>query len=157
MSDLDVRMVQLGPMRVAVAHGYGASPEMEATERMLKFLASKGLSFEDVRWFGFNNPNPSPGSPNYGYDVWATVGPDVEGEGEIGIKEIPVRLYAVARCEGLQNIGDVWQRLVLWFEQSRYEKPPHWCQCLENLLTPPDTPFDAYVFDLYLPVAQGHT
>ena len=117
-------------------------------------MESKGLTFEDVRWFGFNNPNSSPGSPNYGYEVWATVGPNVEGEGEISIKEIPARKYAVAHCECLETIGERWRQLVLWFEDSAYRRPAHWDQCLENLLTHPRTPYEGYVLDLYLPIAD---
>lgn len=154
MSELDVRIVEMEPMRVAVAHGFGESPELIATDKMLAFLASKGLKFEDVRWFGFNNPDPSPGSPNYGYDVWTTVGPEVEGEGDISIREVPARRYAVTRFKDLNNIGDVWKQLVLWFEDSPYKKPPYWHECLENLLVPPDTPYEEYVFDLYLPIAD---
>jgi effector-binding domain-containing protein len=154
MKDLEVRIVQMEPMRVAVAHGYGETPELIAMDKMLAFLASRGLEFEDVRWFGFNNPNPSPGSPNYGYDVWATVGPDVEGEGDIVIREIPARRYAVTRFKDLNNIGEVWKQLVLWFEDSPYKKPAYWHECLENLLVHPDTPYEEYVFDLYLPIAD---
>jgi DNA gyrase inhibitor GyrI len=154
MSDLEVRIVQMEPLRVAVAHGFGESPEAIASEKMLSFLASRGLKFEDVRWFGFNNPNPSPGSPNYGYDVWATVGPDVEGEGDIGIKDVPARLYAVTRFKDLSNIGEVWRQLVLWFEDSPYKKPAYWNECLENLLVHPDTPYEDYEFDLYLPIRR---
>jgi DNA gyrase inhibitor GyrI len=153
VSELNVRIVDMEPMRVAVSHGFGASPEMEAGDKMLAFLEARGLAFDNVRWYGFNSPNPSPGSPNYGYDVWATIEPGVEAEGDITIREVPARRYAVARCEGLENIGEVWKQLVLWFEDSAYEKPAYWCECLENLLTHPVTPFDRYVFDLYLPVA----
>jgi effector-binding domain-containing protein len=154
MSELDVQIVRMEPMRVACAHGFGESPEAEAWDKILAFAKSKGLDPERARFFGFNNPNPSPGSPEYGYDQWMTVGPEVEGEGDIVIKEIPSRLYAMARCEGLQNIGEVWKRLVLWFEDSHYKKPAHWCECLEELLTPPDVPFEEYVFNLYLPIAE---
>lgn len=156
MSELEVQMVRLEPMRVASAHGFGASPEEEAWNKILAFAGSKGLldSPEEHRFFGFNNPNPSPGSPNYGYEQWMTVGPDVEAEGGVTIKEIPGRLYAVARCEGVSNIGRVWQELVTWFADSPYNKPPHFHECLEELLTPPDVPYEEYVFDLYLPVAE---
>jgi effector-binding domain-containing protein len=154
MSNLDVRIVNMEPMRVAVAHGFGPSPEAIASDKMLAFLAAKGLAFQDVRWFGFNNPDPSPGSPNYGYDVWATVGPEVEGEGDITIREVPARMYAVTRFKDLNNIGRVWQELVLWFEASPYKRPSYWHECLENLLVPPDTPFEEYEFDLYLPIRE---
>jgi effector-binding domain-containing protein len=154
MSELEVRIVQMEPMRVASALGFGESPEPLAWEKILAFGESKGLDIEAARFFGFNNPNPSPGSPNYGYEQWMTVGPDVEGEGDVTIKEIPARRYAVARCEGIDTIGEDWRKLALWFEESPYKKPPHWHECLEELLTPPDAPYEEYVFDLYLPLAE---
>jgi DNA gyrase inhibitor GyrI len=152
MSELKVRIVRLEPLRVACAHGFGESPEDEATQKMQAFAASKGLDLGKVRWFGFNNPNPSPGSPNYGYDVWITVDPDVEGEGDVKIIEFAGGLYAVTRFKGLSNIGEVWRQLVLWREDSPYKKGHH--QWLENLLTPPDVPLEEFVFDLYLPIAE---
>jgi DNA gyrase inhibitor GyrI len=154
MSELEVRIVRMAPMRVASTHGFGEQPELEAMAKMLAFLEAQGLRFEDVCWFGFNNPNPSPGSPNYGYEVWATIGPDVETGREVQVKEIPERLYAVARCEGVDNIGEAWQQLVLWFEDSPYKRPPHWQECLEHLLTHPSRPYDEYVFDLHLPLLE---
>jgi DNA gyrase inhibitor GyrI len=152
MSELQVRIVRLEPMRMASAHGFGASPEEQAFEKIGAYAKGQGLDLGAVRSFGFNNPDPSPSSPNYGYDVWITVGPDVEGEGEVEIKEFPGGLYAVARCKGVTNIGEVWRRLVTWCEDSHYRKAHH--QWLEELLTPADVPHDEYVFDLYLPVAE---
>ena len=152
MSDLEVRIVHLEPMRVACTHGFGQTPEGEATEKMMAFLESKGLTFEDVRWFGFNNPDPSPGSPNYGYDVWATVEPDTVAKGDVQIIDFEGGLYAVTRFKDLNNIGKVWKGLVHWREDSPYQKANH--QWLENLLVPPDTPTEEFVFDLYLPIAE---
>lgn len=154
MSEFDVRIVEMEPMRVASAHGFGKSPEELAWNKILAYAGAKGLDPEKARFFGFNNPDPSPGSPNYGYEQWITVGPGVEGEGEVEIKEIPARRYAVKRCEGLDTIGRRWKELVTWFEDSPYKKPPHWHECLEELLTPPDVPYEEYVFDLYLPIAE---
>jgi DNA gyrase inhibitor GyrI len=152
MSELDVRIVQLEPMRVATAHGFGTGPEEEATQKIAAFMEAKGLTFEDVRWFGFNNPDPTPGSPNYGYDVWITVGPDVQGEGEVTVKEFEGGLYAVTRFKDLNNIGQVWRQLVHWREDSPYRKGHH--QWLENLLTQPGTPYQEFEFDLYLPIVE---
>ncbi len=76
----------------------------------------------------------------------------MEPEGEIRILGFSGGLYAVARCEGLQNIGDVWQALVKWREDSKYKKAHH--QWLEELLTDPGVPPEEYVFNLYLPVAE---
>ena len=80
-----------------------------------------------------------------------TVGPEVEAEGDVVIKEIPARRYAVTRFQGLENIGRVWQELVLWFEDSPHRKPPHWQECLEELQGGPTGPTEEWVFDLYLP------
>jgi effector-binding domain-containing protein len=156
MKEFKVRIVRLEAMRVASTRGFGQNPEEIAWNQILAFAEAKGLLDEPVghRYFGFNNPSPSPGSPNYGYEQWMTVGPDIEGEGEVAIKEIPSRLYAVTRCEGVGNIGQAWRQLVTWFEDSPYKKPPHFYQGLEELLVPPGVPYEEYVFDLYLPIAE---
>ena len=110
MRKSEVRIVRLEAMRVASAHGFGETPEEIAWDKILTFAEKEGLLHAQARprFFGFNNPNPAPGSPNYGYEQWMTVGPDVEGDGDVSIKEIPSRLYAVLRCEGLsKSFGDV--------------------------------------------------
>jgi DNA gyrase inhibitor GyrI len=156
MSELDVRIVELEPMRVASAHGFGKSPEEQAWTKLIAWAQGKGL-LDDLatrRFYGFNDPDPSPGSPNYGYEQWMTVGPDVASEGEVEIKTVPGGLYAVARCT-LGTIGEVWKRLVTWREDSTYNPAAH--QWLEEALTPPvdlqiGSP-DA-VLDLHLPIAR---
>jgi DNA gyrase inhibitor GyrI len=150
MEALEVRIVDLAPMRVACAHGFGESPEGIAQEKMQAFISERGLT--DTQHFGFNNPNPSPGSPNYGYDAWVTVGPDVQGTDEIEIKTFEGGLYAVTRFKGLENIGAVWRALVNWRDVSPYQEAHH--QWLEALLTPSDVAMVEYVFDLYLPIAK---
>ena len=150
MKALEVRIVDLAPMRVACAHGFGASPEELAAEKIQALVDEKGLT--NYRQFGFNNPNPSPGSPNYGYDIWITVGTDEEGSDEIEIKDFGGGLYAVTRFKGLQNIGTVWQALVNWCDGSPYQMAHH--QWLESLLPPRDVATEEFVFDLYLPIAK---
>ena len=76
MSKLDVRIVRLEPMRVASAYGFGASPEGIAHEKMQALLRAKKLLdgySTKYRHFGFNNPSPAPGSPNYGYEIWVEI------------------------------------------------------------------------------------
>jgi DNA gyrase inhibitor GyrI len=153
MSDLEVRIVELEPMRVASAYGFSEQPEPIAWEKILKWAESQ--EFEDLsqhRFFGFNNPSPSPGSPNYGYEQWMTVGPEVQpGEG-IEIKDFPGGLYAVTRCEGLQHITDIWKQLVVWREDSKYKQAHH--QWLEECFTPEAEKLEDYVFDLYAPISE---
>ena len=152
MGELDVRIVKLEPMRVASAYGFGTSPEEEAQGKLFTWARAKDLLNDDVRFFGFNNPNPSPGSPNYGYEQWMTVGQDVQPEGDIRIQDFAGGLYVVTRCK-LTNIGPAWRQLVEWCEDSEHT----WImtiQCLEEGITPLDTPFEDVVMDLYLPIVS---
>ena len=81
--------------------GFGASPEELAWGTLLEWARASGLLDAELapHFFGFNNPNPSAGNPNYGYEQWITVGPDVADGAGVTIKEFPGGLYAVARCE----------------------------------------------------------
>ena len=152
----DVRIVELPDMRVVSALGFGESPEPMAFDIMERFCAEHGLDSEDGthRYFGFNNPNPSPGSPNYGYELWLTVGDDVEaGDGaDVEIKHVPAARYAVHRFTGLENIGREWQALVHRVEDSGHQVGRG--NCLEQLRTPTDRAPEEWVFDLYLPIAR---
>ena len=155
MSNLDVKIVKLEPMRMASAYGFGNSPEEIAHKKMNAFLKSRNLLDgygTKRRHFGFNNPDPSQGSPNYGYEIWTEIGPDVEPEGDIRIVDFCGGLYAVTRFENLENIGRVWKELVRWREGSPY-KPAHH-QWLENLHNPLETDPAKFVFDLYLPITE---
>ena len=155
MSNLDVRIVKLEPMRMASAYGFGASPEGMAHKKMNTFLKVKNM-LEGYgtkhRHFGFNNPNPSSGSPNYGYEIWVEVSSDLEPEGDIRIVDFCGGLYAVTRFQNLENIGRVWKELVRWREGSKY-KPAHH-QWLENLHNPMETDTAKLIFDLYLPISE---
>lgn len=152
MSEIEVRIVRLEPLRVAAAYGFGPSPEGIAFDKLLTWARAQGLLDGDPpQLFGFDNPMPSPGSPNYGYELWLVVGPDVTGTSEIEIKEFAGGLYAVTRCK-LPQIGIAWRQLVAWREDSHYHCAPH--QCLEQPITPLDTPFDNVVMDIYLAIAE---
>ena len=152
MNDSQVRIVDLEPMRCAGASGFGPEPEGLAWEALLKWAEPIGLLSRPHRFFGYNHPDPSPGSPNYGYDQWITIEASVPVEEPIKIKDFSGGRYAVARCEGVQNIHAAWQQLVVWREASRYRMGQH--QWLEELITPPDGPWDKAQFDLYLPIAE---
>ena len=159
MSELDVRVVELEPMRVASFHGYGASPENDAAEKLIAWAKPRGFldTPGEHRIFGFDNPSPSPGSPNYGYEFWITVGSDIKSD-DVEIRDIPGGLYAVARCEVKNNpyeaIPSMWQRLVAWCEaSSSYECAA--IQELEEHIEP--IPFgisDNLTLDLYLPIRK---
>ena len=153
MSKLDVQIVTLPPMRVMCFNGFGTSPEPQAFDKVREWLKAGGM-WEDGkprRFFGYNNPNPSPGSPNYGYDVWVTVDESVKAAMDGRIIDFPGGLYAVARVDaGPQGAGiyDSWQELAAWVENSRYTMEVHTRQWLEES----PHPFNAFPtgFTLYL-------
>ena len=98
MEELEVQIVKLEPMRVASFYGFGAGPENEARDKLVAWAEPKGMleNPDEHRIFGFDNPIPSHGSPNYGYEFWITVDPDVEPEGDIRIVDFFGGLYAIA-------------------------------------------------------------
>ena len=158
MSDEAVRIVDLPPMRVASVHAFGEEPETRAWERLEAWAEPRGY-MEDREAhpiFGFNNPNPSPGSPNYGYEYWMRVGPDEVPEGDVRILDFDGGLYAVLRCPVEENPGEeipvAWHKLVAWREQSAYRSGTH--QWLEEHLAV-EEPGEHFTLDLYLPIVKA--
>ena len=154
MSELEVRIEQLSAMRMAGFLAYGREPEMAAWNKLLAWAKPRGFldDLQHHRIFGFNNPNPSVGSPNYGYEFWMVVDDDVEADGEVQVQEFPERLYAVTRCSGVQHITETWHSLAAWRENSSYKSAQH--QWLEEHLGPIDKSPEEWAFDLYLPIAR---
>ncbi len=158
MTELNVCILKLEPLRVASVLGYGKVPEDLAWKKLTAWAKAQGI-FENLgqhRIFGFNNPSPSPGSPNYGYEFWITVGPEMEAEGEVEIKQFPGGLYAVARCRvekrPYETIPFTWQQLVRWREDSPYKSASH--QWLEEHISLDEYPEGDWELDLYLPIAE---
>ena len=127
MAKIDVKIINLESMRMVSAYGFGAEPEGIAWEKIKSFAKNNNLNLADksTTTFGFNNPNPSKGSLNYGYEIWLPVAADIEPEGDLRIVDFSGGLYAVTTCEGLENIGEVWRKLIKWAEGSKYKRAHH--------------------------------
>lgn len=157
MSDPVVRVVKLPALRVVCVNGFGDGPEGMAFDKMREWAKTHHLPNGPHRIFGYNNPDPSPGSPNYGYDVWLTVDQSVQAEDGARIIEFPGGLYAVTRVE-VNNPGDeipnAWQKLVKWMEASKYHHGRH--QWLEEHIGPLDDTVNELPFtlDLFLPISD---
>jgi DNA gyrase inhibitor GyrI len=155
MGNLQVRIETLPAMRVISAYGFGTEPETMAGSKMGSILKSKGLLQDfGVKYqsYGFNNPNPTSASPNYGYEIWATLPENVEPEGDLRAVMFTGGKYAVTRFENLENIGRVWKELVQWREASPYKEACH--QWLEHLLNPLEKDPRKLIFELYLPIKE---
>jgi DNA gyrase inhibitor GyrI len=144
-------------MRVACLNGFGEGPEEMAFEKMKAWATAHNLLDKPYRLFGYNNPDPSPGSPNYGYDVWITVDESVQADGEARIIDFPGGLYAVTRLEVKNPWEDIparWQELVKWMENSKYRQGHH--QWLEEHIGPLGEMGgeQSFTLDLHLPIAE---
>jgi AraC family transcriptional regulator len=152
----DVKIVRLEPIRVACVNGYGSEPESLAFKKMSAYVEAKGLKTDGQqhRFFGYNNPNPAPGSPNYGYDVWVTVDQSFQSEGEVKVFDFPGGLYAVTSIRPItgEEIFETWQQLVTWRERSKYRSAHH--QWLEEHIGDIDLSFPDLILDLYMPIAM---
>lgn len=154
MNPHDVRIVKLESTRVAVFYGFSKTPEDDAHKQCIAWLKEMGLLDQpnSYRHFGFNNPDPTPGSPNYGYEIWIPIDTDKDIGENLKTKEFPGGLYGVTRCESLSTIGKDWKRLIAWREASQYNLGSH--QCLEELLTKYPSNEGDYSFDLYIPIVE---
>ena len=157
MSELNVRIITLPPMRVICFNGFGASPEEQAYTKTAEWLKANDMwqDGKERRFFGYNNPDPSPGSPKYGYDVWVTVDEDIEPGEDGRIIDFQGGLFAVAHVDaGPQGEGiyDAWQELAAWVENSKYT--PEFCsrQCLEESTEPFKGSPDGFTLILYEPI-----
>lgn len=159
MSDLKVRIVTLPPMRVVCFNGFGNSPEGQAFTKAENWLKVNRL-WEDGtprRFFGYNNPDPSPGSPNYGYDVWVTVDETVQAPADGRIIDFPGGLFAVTRVDAGphgEGIYETWQALAAWVEHSKYKSNYCLLPCLEESLDPFHPSPTGFSLDLYDPIKE---
>ena len=112
MTDLTVEMRDLDEMVVVRGSGFGVEPEPLAWNLIFEFAALHGFDMVsgEHRFFGFNNPNPSPGIPEYGYEQWMTIPPDlqVDPDGPVARKVFPPGASpspASRVCPGLRTTG----------------------------------------------------
>jgi DNA gyrase inhibitor GyrI len=158
MNNQEVRIISLPPMRVASFHAYSSTPEIDAWKKTYAWAKAHDCLQEApaTRIFGFNNPDPAAGSPNYGYEFWVTVGTQVLPDGEVKIKDFPGGMYAVLRCDVYGDPGEIiprtWQKLVKWFETSHHIHGTH--QWLEEHLLRGESNQGGFVLDLYLPITE---
>ncbi len=158
MDGLDVRIVRLGPMRVASVRAVSEAPERDAWGKLRTWAEPRDLLDDDDRHpiFGFNNPNPTRGRADYGYELWIKVEPDLEPSAEVQTMDFAGGLYAVTECklngDPKGSVPEVWKALWEWTKSSEYS----WRQDtheLERVINPRADEADI-VLELYLPIEQ---
>lgn len=148
----DIRIIELKPLKVAYYRAQSATPENEAWNVMNQWVENLGLEeLATTRFFGFNNPNPTPGQPEYGYEVWVTIPDNVKVPEPVKTKDFKGGLYGVTCCQ-LYNIGEKWKRLVEWVKESEYDFGDS--QCLEETISPDKNVNENTQFDLYCSIKR---
>jgi DNA gyrase inhibitor GyrI len=124
MTDVEVRVERLPAMRVAWARAVSGSPERDAWQALGGWAKAEGLLDDPQAHpvFGFNNPSPSGGAREYGYEFWVAVGPGAAPPEGIGLKDFPGGLYAVTSCRlsGGPSVPQCWKALLRWVHSSPY-------------------------------------
>lgn len=120
-----VRIVLLPPCTVASYQFAGDDPEEKVGEVMDMFIRSSKL-YEikpDARMFGFNNPEPQPGSDYHGYEDWVTIPDDMEVASPLVKKHYDGGLYAAYTI----NFPDFyeWNFLKEWVKNSEKYQEDH--------------------------------
>ena len=151
MSDTDVRIERLNPLRVAWVRAVGRSPEQDAWDRLTAWARPAGLLDDPVAHavFGFNNPSPTSTAAEYGYELWIAIDKTSQPPEPIGVKEFPGGLYAVASCP-LTEVPQRWKDLIRWVHSTphTWQKTAHGLERVRNPLAPPPE----MILDLYLPL-----
>jgi DNA gyrase inhibitor GyrI len=153
MKEIPVRLITLEPMSLICFNGYGTEPENVALH-LLKQWATEHS--QQGRIFGYNNPDPAEGSPNYGYDACMVVDANTEPVEGARIRHLDKGLYAVLNCpvkEPWVDIPAAWQSLVQWADANDYSLGSHqWFE--EHLATKNNDDEVIFTLDLYMPIKQ---
>ncbi len=163
MENLPIKIVSLAPMTIASVRAISKTPEQDAWQKMKQLLDLNRIDITNDQHpiFGFNNPDPTPEQPEYGYEFWVKLDPSIKDLPEGVIKEFPGGLYAVCPCNlsqenqspFMQEHGmlESWFLLNKWVQLSEFVPGNH--QWLEKQRSPPDTEGEI-LLDLYFPIMR---
>jgi DNA gyrase inhibitor GyrI len=123
----ELRIVHLGPMRVAYFSCVGRRAERQAWDTLLSWADAHGHLATDrpPRFFGFDNPAPTEGSSIYGYEVWMTVSHRASANDSIRITQVQGGTHVSLHVSSHDHPHDAWTRfeslLAPWLAANSYE------------------------------------
>jgi AraC family transcriptional regulator len=125
----DVSFAELPPLRLAAIAHRGPFDTMGATfDRLMAWAAARGLLTPEARFFGLYRDDPtSVPAAELRSEAALTVGPEVEGGGEVRILEVPALRVAVLRHQGpYAELEGAYDRLYgAWLPASGEEPDEH--------------------------------
>ncbi len=153
--ELEVQFIRLQPMRVVSFQAISESPENEAWAKLREWAEPKGY-FDDLEKnpiYGFDNPNPSPGKKEYGYEFWLVVNPDFKSD-EVEVKDVPESFNVVTRCnveDPARDITEAWKKILEWIKKHKIKFAG---RCgLEKVIVPSHSG-EGFILDIYIPVVE---
>lgn len=155
----DIKVLKkLEPMKVAYYRAYSKTPENDAFQVLQDWAKRTGLTGDETKYriFGFDTQDSKYGDEVYGYEVWMTIGNEMDINNEkVKSKMFNGGLYAVTSTT-ISEIANTWDRFREWIKISKYGLGAH--QFLEEHL-----PFNdwgknksqgAQKVDLYMPLKE---
>lgn len=153
--ELEVQFIRLQPMRVVSFQAISESPENEAWAKLREWAEPKGY-FDDLEKnpiYGFNNPDPSPGKKEYGYEFWLVVNPDFKSD-EVEVKDVPESFNVVTRCnveDPARDITEAWKKILQWIKKHKIKFAG---RCgIEKVIVPSHSG-EGFILDIYIPVKE---
>ncbi|MFW9809520.1 MAG: effector binding domain-containing protein [Candidatus Thorarchaeota archaeon] len=161
--EIQVEIRQLDPMTVASVQVISKTPEEDAWKKLVAFAEPRGLLKDQKKnpIFGFNNPDPTKGQEEYGYEFWIRIDSDMKLDEGVTKKKFSGGLYAVKRCNLTKEatseftqehgVSESWFRLTEWLKSSEYKQGSH--QWLEKSVNP-NKPDEDLLLDLHMPIEK---
>jgi DNA gyrase inhibitor GyrI len=120
--ELEVRLERMKTRRAAYFHVLSENPEEDAWKKATAWLKRKGFLKKDapIRVFGRNNW-PTQNREPYGYGFFIPLTPDIKIKDSVLSRYITGGLYAVTRCEGVENVHEIWGKFWEWIKQSEHK------------------------------------
>ncbi|ACL69124.1 AraC family transcriptional regulator [Halothermothrix orenii] len=155
LTDSEVRIVELKPVWVASYRAEAESPEPRAWEVIFKWAKKYNLlQLPGTRFFGFDNPSPTPDKAVYGYEFWVTIPhKNFNIPEEMKIRKFSGGLYAVTNTNFREfDVGERWKQLYKWVKESEFSYREGICLEEHITLTGYNLDINTVQLDLYEPI-----
>lgn len=153
----DVTLRDLTALRLAAIRQTGPYMTIGASfDRVMAWGAARGLIGPDTRFLGLYHDDPKSVPPEQcRADAGFTVGPDVQGDGDVHIIDVPATRAAVLRFKGpYAEVEAPYDWFYgTWLPASGHE--PSSAPCMEEYLNDPrSTPPSELLTDIIMPLAK---